>query len=88
MFFWMTSHRNSHTKTDVKLELILGVKTGNEIQHNKYDVRGIAQARTDIKDNIFLQRRLYIEHIPHCASNTTFVILVFFITNHPVHSAR
>ena len=37
---------------------------------------------TDRKDDIFMQRRLYIDaahgagHIPHCASNTTFVVLV------------
>ena len=52
---------------------------GNGIQHNKYDVHGIAQARTDRKVNIFMKRRLYIdgaEHIPRCASNMTFVVLV------------
>ena len=52
------------------------------MHRDKYDVRGIAQAQTDRKDNIFMQRRLYIdeahgaEHIPHCASNTTFVVIV------------
>ena len=56
----MTSHRDSHTTTDVKPEMILGVYTGNGIPHDKYDVRGIAHAhaRTNRKDNIFMQRRL------------------------------
>ena len=48
----MTSHHNSHTTTDVKPEMILGVETGNGNQHNKYDICGIAQARTDRKDDI------------------------------------
>ena len=52
----MTSHHNSHTTTDVKPEMISGVETGNGIQHIKYDIRGIAQARTDRKDEIFMQR--------------------------------
>ena len=64
----MTSHHNSHTTTDVKPEMILGVKTGNGIQHIKYDIRSIAQARTDRKDDIFMQRQLYIEEA-HTALN-------------------
>ena len=54
----MTSHRDSHTTTDVKPEMIPGVLTGNGIPHNKYDVRGIAHAHTNRKDDIFMQRRL------------------------------
>ena len=64
----MPSHHNSHTTTDVKPEMISGVETGNGIQHNKYDIRGIAQARTDRKDHIFMQRRLYIDEA-HTALN-------------------
>ena len=64
----MTSHHNSHTTTDVKPEMISGVKTGNGIQHNEYDICGIAQARTDRKDDIFVQRRLYIDEV-HMALN-------------------
>ena len=41
--------------------MIQGVLTGNRIPHDKYDVRGIAHARTNRKDDIFLQRRLYID---------------------------
>ena len=55
----MTSHRDSHTTSDVKPEMIPGLLTGNGIPHDKYDVRSIAHERTDRKDDIFMQRRLY-----------------------------
>ena len=42
---------------DVKPEMLSGVKTGNGIPHDKYDMRDIAHARTNRKDNIFMQRR-------------------------------
>ena len=64
----MTSHSNSHTTIDVKPEMIRGIYSRNGIQHNKYDVRGIAQARTDRKDDIFMQRPLYIDEA-HMALN-------------------
>ena len=67
-FFLMTYHRNSHTTTDVKPEMIPGVLTGNGIQHDKYDVRGIAQACTNRKEDIFMQRRLFIDDA-HTALN-------------------
>ena len=57
----MNSHRDSHTTTDVKPEMIPGISTGNGILHDKYIIRGIAHARTNRKDDIFVQRRLYIE---------------------------
>ena len=38
--------------------MLSGVQTGNGTPHGKYDIRGIAHARTNIKDNIFMQRRL------------------------------
>ena len=57
----MTSHRDSHTITDVKPEIIPGVQTGNGIPHDKYNIRGIVHARTNRKDDIFGQRRLYID---------------------------
>ena len=57
----MTSHLDSHTTTDVKPEMILGFYTGNGIPYDKYDVCGIAHVRTDRKDDIFMQRRLYID---------------------------
>ena len=41
--------------------MIPGVYTGNEIPHDKYNIRGIAHAGTNRKDDIFTQRRLYIE---------------------------
>ena len=54
----MTSHRDSHTITDVKPEIIPGVQTGNGISHDRYNIRGIAHVRTNRKDNILMQRRL------------------------------
>ena len=72
----MTSHHNNHTTTDVKPELISGVETGNGIQHNKYDIHGITQARIDRKDDIFMQRRLYIDEA-HTALDI-FSFAVFF----------
>ena len=60
-FFLMTSHLDSHTTTDVKPDMLSGVQIRNGIPHDKYDVLGIAHARTNRKDNIFMQRRLYIE---------------------------
>ena len=55
----MTSHHDSQTTTNVKLEIIPGVLAGNGIPHDKYNIRGIAaHARTNKKDDIFMQRRL------------------------------
>ena len=57
----MTSHRDSHTITDAKPEIIPGVQTGNGIPNDKYNIRGIAHVRTNRKDDILRQRRLYID---------------------------
>ena len=73
----MTSHCNSHTATDVKTEMIPGVFTGNGIPYDKYDVRGIAHARTNRKDGIFMQRRLNIDEV-HAALDI-FRFAVFFL---------
>ena len=54
----MTSDLDSHTATDVKPDMLSGVQTGNGIPHDKYNIYGIAQVRTNRKDNIFMQRRL------------------------------
>ena len=54
----MTSKLDSHTRTDVKPEMLSGVQTGNGIPHDIYDIRGIAHGRTNRKDDIFMQRRL------------------------------
>ena len=56
----MTSSRDSHTTTDVKPEMIPGAQTGNGIPHDEYDISSITHARTNRKDNIFMQR-LYID---------------------------
>ena len=53
----MTSHLNSHRTTDIKPEMLSGVQTGNGTPHDKYNIRGIAHARTNRKDDIFMQRR-------------------------------
>ena len=54
----MTSHLNSHGTTDIKPEMLSGVQTGNGTPHDRYNIRGIAHARTNRKDDIFMQRRL------------------------------
>ena len=41
--------------------MIPGVYNGNGIPHDKYDVRDIAHAHTNRKDNNFMQRQLYID---------------------------
>ena len=66
--FLMTSHLDSHTITDVKPDMLSGVQIGNGIPHDKYNIRGIAHARTNRKDDIFMQRRLYINEA-HTALN-------------------
>ena len=43
----MTSPHDSHTTTDVKPEVIPGVKTGNLIPHDKYNIRGIVHTLTN-----------------------------------------
>ena len=62
----MTSHLNSHGTTDIKPEMLSGVQTGNGTPHDKYVIRGIAHARTNRKDDIFMQRRL--------VQNLTFIL--------------
>ena len=36
-FCFMTSHLNSHQTTDIKLEMLSGVQTGNGTPHGKYN---------------------------------------------------
>ena len=54
----MTSHLNSHRTTDIKPEMLSVVQTGIGTPHDKYNIHGIAHARTNRKDDIFMQRRL------------------------------
>ena len=54
----MTFHLNSHRTTDIKPEMLSGFQTRNGTSHDKYNIRGIAHARTNRKDDIFMQRRL------------------------------
>ena len=46
--------------------MLSGVQTGNGTPHDKYNIRGIAHARTNRKDDIFMQRRL--------VQNSTFIL--------------
>ena len=57
----MTSPLDSHGTTDIKPEMLSGVQTGNGTPHDKYNIRGIAHACTNREDDIFMQRRLYID---------------------------
>ena len=52
----MTSHLNSHRTTDITPEMLSGVQTGNGTPHDKYNIHGIANARTNRKDDIFMQK--------------------------------
>ena len=61
----MTSHLDSHTTTDVKPDMLSGVQTRNGIAHDRYN---FAHAHTNRKDDIFMQRRLYIDDA-HMAQN-------------------
>ena len=74
----MTSQRDSHTITDVKPGIISGVQTGNGIPHDKYNKRGIAHVRTNRKDDIFMQRQLYID------DNEAHMALDIFLTAPPI----
>ena len=44
--------------TDVKPDMLSGVQTGNGILHDRYNIRGIARARTNRKGDMFMQRKL------------------------------
>ena len=54
----MTSHLDSHWNTDIKPEILSGIQTRNRIQHDEYDIRGIAHLHTYRKYDIFMQRQL------------------------------
>ena len=50
----MTSHLNRHRTTDIKMEVLSGVQTGNGIQHVEDNIRGIAHVHAYRKDDIFV----------------------------------
>ena len=54
----MTSNLSSHRTTDIKPEMLSGVQNRNRAPHDKYIIRGIAHARANRKEDIFMQRRL------------------------------
>ena len=78
--FLMTSHLNSHRTTDIKPEMLSGVQTGNGTPHDKYNIRGIAHARTNRIDDIFMQSQL--------VQNLTFILKwgqgTCSLTKHPL----
>ena len=54
----MTSHLDSHGTTDVILDMLSGVQTGNGIQHDKYNLHGIVHVHVYRKEDIFMRRQL------------------------------
>ena len=48
-FFLMTSDLDSHTTTDLELEMVSGVPTGNGIPCEKYNIRDIAHGHRNKK---------------------------------------
>ena len=54
----MTSHLDSHRTTDIKPEMLSGVQTEMELHMIKYNIHGMAHARQNIKEDIFMQRRI------------------------------
>ena len=57
--------------------MIPDVLTGNGIAHDKYNIRGIAHERTNRKDNIFMQRRLYIDEAHTALDIFHFAVFLF-----------
>ena len=44
----MTIHLDCYVTTDCKPEMLSGVKTGNRIPHDEWNLRGIVHAHTDM----------------------------------------
>ena len=44
---FMTSHLDSYGTTDIKPQMLSDFQTGNEIQHNEYNIRGIAHVHAN-----------------------------------------
>ena len=88
-FFLMTSHLDSHGTTDVKPEMLSGVRTVHSAPHDKYNICGIAHARTKRNDDILCKddyiyigvgaRDLYIDKA-HTALDI-FHFAAFFFSN-------
>ena len=53
----MTSYLDTRMTTDVNMDMLSGVQTGNGIPHDRYNICGIAHVRTNRKEDIFMQRR-------------------------------
>ena len=79
-FLLMTSHLDSHTTTDVKPEMIPGVLTRNGTPHDKCNIGGIAHARTIRKDDIFMQRRMYVDKLHTALDIFCFAVFLLIIS--------
>ena len=69
IFLLMTSHRDIHTTTDVKPELIPQIQTKNGIPHDKWNLHVIATHKQEIqhfhsKTTVHWRSTLGAEHIP------------------------
>ena len=73
----MIFHLDSRRTTVIKPEMLSGVQTGNGTPHDKYNKRGIAHVRTNRKDDIFMQRQLYIDEA-HTAQDKFRFAVIFF----------
>ena len=54
----MTSYLESHATTEVKPKMLSSVQNGNRIPHAEYNIRAIAHAHANRKDDIFMQQQL------------------------------
>ena len=68
--------------------MLSGVQTGNGTPHGKYDIRGIAHARTNRKDNIFMQKRLLIDKAHTVLDIFRFAALFVPNLHEPKHIGR
>ena len=77
--FFMTSQLDSYRTTDIKSEILSGVQTRNGTPHDKYNIRGIAHLRTNRKDDISMQRRLYIDEAHTALDIFRFAVFLFIL---------
>ena len=73
------------TATDIRLEMLSCVQTGNGIQHDDYNICCFAHVCTYRKDSIFMQRQLLQSFIYLHTMSKTFTACVNWPV--PVHKA-
>ena len=54
----MTFHLDSHTTTDGTPDMLSGILTGNRIQHEEFNIGGIAHVHAQGKEDVFMQKLL------------------------------